>query len=266
MHGAILFGFLVLTAMGSAVLAYARLRKRPLRQIVRAMCIAAIVFGLFGFFSSCMGRLWDGGFPQEEFEISFRDADGNAIQGVEPRVEDRKGRPFYFYPVSDYAPDSAPTSDENGMMIYHHVSRSGLEFSGFDGHLFFIIPIGDGPPEYICRFLRDGKEMYRVPYHKLRRRDAVGESGSVVTRQWKTPQSLVSLFQTNSEESVEQTRARIESFFHVDSNGKSSREAGIAYHWAREEVYPDDGPTHPLRMSREGDEKFFVIRRTIIVR
>jgi hypothetical protein len=261
----VLASFLVLVVTGCGALAYARLRKRQLRRPVRVAFITAIIFGLFGIGSSCMGIIWDGGFPQEEFEISFRDADGNSIQGVELRVEDRKGRPFYFYPVSDYATDSAPTSDENGMMIFHHVSR-GLEYSGFDGHVFFIIPIGDGSPEYICRFLRDGKEIYRIPYHKLLRGDAAHESESVVKRHWKTPQSLVSLFETNSEESGEQRRARIQSFFHVDPNGKSSREAEIAYYWAREEVYSYDEPAQPLRLGRERDMEFPIVRKTIVVR
>jgi hypothetical protein len=266
LHQIVLISFFVLAVIGSAALGYARLRKRQLRRPVRVAFITAIIFGLFGIGSSCMGIIWDGGFPQEEFEISFRDASGNATKGVELRVEDNEGRPFYFYPVSDYAPDLTPTSDENGIMIFHHIRSTALEFGGHEWYLFFFIPIGDGSPKYVCRFLHDGREVYRIPYHKLRRRNGARETEEVVKRHWKTPQSLVSLFETNSEESGEQRRARIQSFFHVDPNGNSSREAGISYYWAREEVYPDDGPTHPLRMGREGDQEFSVIRRTIVVR
>ena len=264
LNGIVLIGFLVMAVIGSVALGYARLRKRPWSSVARTGWIVAIALSLFGIVSSCTGILWDGGFAQTEFEISFRDADGNPVPGVELRVEDRQGRAFYYYPVTDFAPDQAPISDENGTMIFHHV-RHSLEFGGHSWHLFFVIPMGDDTPRYVCRFLLNGRDIARIPYEQLSR-DGTRNDEQKVTRCWKAPQSLISLAQKRPDESPDGAAARARAFFHVEDGGKINREAAIAHRVALDEAFFDYDASQNPKMGRERDEQFPVVRMTIVVR
>src|SRR5262245_1751031 len=105
----------------------------------------------------CM--IWDGGFPQVECRITFRDPDGQPVEGVELSVETLAGCNCYFYPVTDYTPGDVPVSDKAGVLAFHHPSDS-LEFGGKDCFSLLGIPISSsgGSPKYLCHFWHHGQE------------------------------------------------------------------------------------------------------------
>jgi hypothetical protein len=220
-------GFMVLagTAVISLLLHWAQ--RRPFGRFFHRALVCLIVFAVTGFFSSAFGIIWDGGFPQNEFELMFQDQDGKPLRGVELRVEDRQGNIIYRYPVSDYAPNQIPTSDENGTIVFHHVSN-GLEFGGHDWYLFGVIPIRQGAPVYICRFLYENREVYLIEYDELRRGEKNTEQTAAVKRQWKPPDWPFSEMGAKPGESLDDVYERTRSLFNVKSNGKFNREAAIA--------------------------------------
>jgi hypothetical protein len=114
----------------------------------------------------CM--VWDGGFPQFECRISFRDATGQPVEGVALRVETQAGGNCYFYPVTDYVPDDVPVSDKSGVLVFHHVSDF-LEFGGKDCASILGIQISSsgGAPKYVCRFFQRGREVHSVWFNEI---------------------------------------------------------------------------------------------------
>jgi hypothetical protein len=157
---------------------------------------------------------WDGSFAQAEFQITFRDADGNPLSGVVLCVEDEKGNQCFGYPVSDYARGNAPRSDESGVITFHHVS-SVLEFGGRSMQLLWLIPIGDhGPPRYVCRFVSDNQEVLRTHFNDLY--NECGTSHKNVVRKWDWASCRV----VDQEASMKQDGASLgPETFDLDTNG-----------------------------------------------
>jgi hypothetical protein len=113
--------------------------------------------------------VWDGGFRQAEYQLRFVDGDGKPIPGVQIRVENSTGLTFYHYPVTDYLEGRTLSSDKDGVLTFHHVNYSGIEFGGQCSHLFWLIPIGQcDSPTFICRFLANGKDIYRCNFRDLK--------------------------------------------------------------------------------------------------
>jgi hypothetical protein len=158
------------------------------RYLLRPVLYLLVALGMFALFSCSVHKIqWGGGYAQAEIQLSFRDAKGTPIEGVELRVEDRDGRECFYYPVSDYAPGQIPKSDHDGLMVLHHVSQ-GLEFGGSQVDLFFLIPIDTQPaPVFLCRFLHQGREVYRSSFSELDRRGEASEPGPEVKRRWQWP-------------------------------------------------------------------------------
>jgi hypothetical protein len=114
------------------------------------------------------GYFWDGGFGQVECRLTFKDSNGKGIPNVELRVENEQGNNFDYYPVTDYALTDIPTSDSDGVLTFHHIRLSALEFGGKCSHLFWIIPVGQcDSPVFVCRFLKDGKEIHKCRFNDL---------------------------------------------------------------------------------------------------
>ena len=69
-------------------------------------------------------------------ELQFRDSNGMPVQGITLHVEDPKGNFCYRFPVTNFTPDRMPTSDDNGRLVFHHVSvHNGYTvFPGKKGH------------------------------------------------------------------------------------------------------------------------------------
>lgn len=128
-------------------------------------------------------HVWDGGFRQAEYQLTLVDRAGKPVPGVELRVEGESGANFYHYPVTDYSPNSTLASNDKGVLTFHHVKLGGLEFGGKCSELFWIIPIGEcNSPIFVCRFVADGKEIYRCKFNDLR--SIATEGSEPITRTW----------------------------------------------------------------------------------
>ena len=123
--------------------------------------------------------VWDGGFGQVEYRMKFVGPDGLPIPGVQLRVEDEHGTNFFHYPVTDYVDGRVPVSGDDGMLTFHHVSH-GPEFGGRCRELFGVRFGTCRAPTFVCRFLLDGKEIYRSKFNEMN----AGATDRSVTRSW----------------------------------------------------------------------------------
>jgi hypothetical protein len=264
-HQIVLAGFVAVVALGIGVFAGRWIRKRPFRyRYSRSILISLIVLGICGFLTSSCGIIWDGGFPTNEFELTFQNEDGKPVRGVELRVEDRKGRVYYHYPVTDFLPGESPTSDENGKVIFHHLGYL-LEFDGYDWYLFGAIPIKEGPPIYVCRFLYQGHEVYRVQYDELSRLARNWEQLPTNKRQWNPPKWPLSEMAKKPGETSEQAHERYRALFYEDNEGGLDREGAAAYHAAMWESH-DQIRAEKNSEDRPKEIEFPVVKKTITIR
>jgi hypothetical protein len=184
---------------------FARIRKGSVSTgkwmlLARVTLYAALTVLIIGVASYIFGQIsWDGGYASAEYQIVFSDRDGNPLPGVTLRVHDESIYRF-DYPVTDLRVLRAPTSDENGLLTFHHVSR-GIEFGGTIWNLFFLIKVEKTPPlpVYHCKFFHDHREIYSVKYDDL---------NAEVDRRWddlprvkRTPEELgLEPYETDSTE------------------------------------------------------------------
>ncbi len=208
-------------------------------------------------------QVWDGSYPQAEFELIFKDAHGVALQGIQLRVEDQEGRSYFHYPVIDYLPGNVPTSDRDGAMVFHHVS-DGIEFSGRTTYWFGMFPIVEQrAPVFVCRFLRDGQEVYRIRFRELCRSTDATLAASKVKRVWKWPVWPESqlLMQVRGDEDLRDRKLRL---FDLNGDGKLDAEEQAALTAAANQA--DRAAFAQLRGDEEKEEfEFAVIRKTIVV-
>ena len=109
--------------------------------------------------------IWDGGFPNTAFELTFLDASGQPLQGVQLYVDREDGRSSFHRPVNDYYSGRIPTSDETGLMVFHCVD---IKFGGHCEVDFFIFDnAGCTSPQYDCQFVLNGKEIHRARFNDL---------------------------------------------------------------------------------------------------
>lgn len=130
------------------------------------------------------GIIWDGGFASAEYRLTFVDGSGKPVPGVVLRVLTRAGGECPLYPIDEFLPDRAPTSDADGRMVFHHAGE-GLEFGGREGSNLLGMRFGEtDAPQYVCAFSVAGREVHRVRYDDLRPR---GERDRLarVTRPWQ---------------------------------------------------------------------------------
>jgi hypothetical protein len=166
------------------------LRRRYLGLPALFLLVSTIVVCMVGFSSALFHGRAEGRFPNAEFELTFHDPNGKPLPGVELQVENRLGNVANDYPVTDFKRSQPPHTNENGVMVFHHVGH-GLEFGADRWELFFVIQMGDElPPQFLCRFLLDGREVYRINYHELYGLSPSGPGTPKVTRRWKLPEAM----------------------------------------------------------------------------
>jgi hypothetical protein len=145
----------------------------------RAAAWAGLLLAMLGLVASAEKTAWVGIFQQEEYRFTFRDRHGRPFEGVQLRVENPAGTNFYHFPVTDYLPGQVPTSDANGVLVFHHAPATWVSGTGW--WLFGVVPTGEhAAPAYVCRFLHGGREVHRVRYN-----DLVNTGGQTVKRRWK---------------------------------------------------------------------------------
>jgi hypothetical protein len=220
-------------------------------------------------YASYVTTRWGGscGFPQLEYELTFKDSSGNPSEGVELKVEDRRGKEFFCFPVTDYLPGQPPKSDKNGVMRFHHVSTA-VEWDNYGWSLFGLFPIQTTrSPVYICRFLRGGRDVHRVSYGDLPHWDWPGrgwEDVPKVTRRWKWSAMIPENIIWRADDTDENYDSRLALFFHQDDNDKRNREGVVARRNACGLLDKLEGSPASNQESVE-DIEFPVIRRTITV-
>lgn len=200
------------------------------------------------------GIVWDGGFPNAEYRLTFVDEAGRPVPGVTLRVQTRAGGECHLYPIDEFRPDFAPTSDAEGRMVFHHAGES-LEFGGREYRNLLGMRFGevDGP-QYVCAFSVAGSEVYRVRYNDLL---PVGEqAGSPkVSRPWRDSE-WPSREYAAQHEAWPAHRLRL---FDGNANGELDREERTAAgHFER--------VLERREIHRQGrDIDFFVVERTLTI-
>lgn len=135
-----------------------------IKKCVLVIALAIIAVALV---SLARKEVWDGGFQQIEYRVTFLDENSQPLKDVQLRVLDDQGNTTFGYPVTDFTDECIPASDENGTMIFHHVSL-GMEFGGHCHYLFWMIPIGTCfPPKYTLHFLLSARPIASFAYTDL---------------------------------------------------------------------------------------------------
>jgi hypothetical protein len=220
-------------------------------------------------FASYETTRWGGscGYVQIEHELTFVDSIGNRNNGVELRVEDQRGNEFFCFPVTDYLPGQKPKSDKDGVIRFHHV-HTAVEWDNYGWSLFWCIPVQTTKsPVYVCRFLRDGKEVHRVRYNDLPDWDWPSkgwEQVPKIKRSWNWSAMIPNEIKYKEQDTEESYYSRLRFFFNDRGKGLPTREVRVASRNAMK---------LPFELERAGADKqeaveeieFPVIRRTITI-
>jgi len=130
----------------------------------------AIVISLlvvFGLLSLVPAQRWQGSFLQVEYRFIFLDRNKQPVRNVTLTVDDEIGNRSNDFPVTDFHGDNIK-SDENGILIFHHLRSDGVELSGECHHLFFFIPLGQcQSPRYKCKFSLNSDIFYTIDFNEL---------------------------------------------------------------------------------------------------
>lgn len=196
--------------------------------------------------------IWDGRFPSVEYRLSFIDEEGRPIEGVKLGVETQAGGKCFAYPVNEFLPDSVPTSDSNGLMIFHHAAAY-LEFSGRDTcNILGWTYSTEGPPKYTCIFVVSNQEVYRNSFDGLYPRTPGRSELPTVRRTWQYSDWPGREFDAASDDWA----GRQDAVFDCNADGKLDHEELVA----RQYYYSTLGLE---RTSKEID--FEVVERTITI-
>jgi hypothetical protein len=87
----------VLLVLALAGFTFPRIWSAKRHPIVGCASTGFLLLGLFGILSLSNKILWDGGYFDAEYQLSFQGSNGQPIEGVELRVEDRSGHSYYHY-------------------------------------------------------------------------------------------------------------------------------------------------------------------------
>ena len=130
--------------------------KRAIRRWGIRLALFCVAVGVLALASFMSQEDWDGRFPVGEFRLSIKDENGVPIPGALVRgyFEDRS--------VSD----KSIRSDANGQIVLTQ-PHSGFQFGGTRWNLFWFIPMGDQPPEYIWEVTADGFEPHRIGWEEV---------------------------------------------------------------------------------------------------
>jgi hypothetical protein len=199
--------------------------KRVAKTVLVVSGVGLLLVGLSG-----VGVIGECGYSQTEYQLTFQDAGGAPVEGVEFRVEDAEGTNFFYFPVTDYLPGHVPTSDARGLMTFRHVAANATEWSihGYQ-FLFGMVRINQSKaPRFICRFLHQGQEVYRVPYQELDswERAREGVKRNVQWSGWPPPE----IDDTREDESLDEWKERVRRFFDFNGNGKLDPEEAAVRH------------------------------------
>lgn len=188
--------------------------------------IACFVLCALAYISYHTSRVWScGSFLEGRFSIRIVDEKGRPIEGVNMWVSHITGGLAYGYPVTDFVPGLMPTSDRNGMLLFHHFHGKGPEFCGSTRSLFWYIPIDDDdPPDYKLRFSRKGYVSHETTFRSFRSRCAQTNEVEATFpfepwRAWKTMRT----------DKDGEWYGMIRDDFDADRNGRLSRSEWVSF-------------------------------------
>jgi len=220
------------------------------RRFARYVCLWGLIFVVAAvLFAPINTIIWDGGFPSAEYRFKFVDGDNHAVPGVTLQVFTQAGGACHLYPVSEFLPDQAPTSDADGNMVFHHASEA-LEFGGRDYRtLVGITWKTEKIPQYDCVFYLNASEVHRVRFHTLLPRD--WDRLPSIARSWKQPDWAIRESQGHTGDwSAHRMR-----LFDGNNDGELDREERVAAHFFDKSMY-----------SKEEEVAFRVVERTVVIR
>lgn len=219
--------------------------------------VRLVVIGLLAVvaFAPCQTIIWDGGFQDAEYRLRFVDSRGRPVPGVTLTVLTQASGVCHLYPVNEFLPDSTPTSDADGLMVFHHRAHY-LEFGGGDRmSLIGVRLTATGAPQYVLVFNRGGRELARRGYNEVRPQpDTEYET---VIRRWHHGEWPVREVLAHRDEQEDARRLRL---FDGDRNGVLDREELVAaryFEWAL--TY-----SHDPERARQ-DVKFPIIEHTVVL-
>ena len=145
----------------------------------------------------------------------------------------------------------------------------GLPYSSRTICLFGILPIVEKRrEEFICRFVRNGEEVYRVGFHELCSWLETREGSPTITRHWRWPvwretQILKELAESNPGwNDLNQLKLKL---FDLNKNGKLDPEESAAWNAAANVRAERAAELQLSGKDFDEDLEFDVIRRLIIV-
>jgi hypothetical protein len=230
---------------------------------------AGWVFVLLGI---CMGlcpstkTVYDGNYAPVEFRITFIDGNGTPVKGVELRVDNRQGQNFFLYPVTDYLPDRIPTSNEKGIMVFHHHDDE-IIFSGFDFRLWGAISIEHRPmPYHLCRFVHGGREVYRISYSELSDWEGSRDTIPHVKVRWRRSGWPIYTFLREQSGVEVDFMVRARQFFDFNRDGELGPEEDVALRAAIDAPNWDAGIARSQGKDPEEEEaELALIEKTVVI-
>jgi len=121
------------------------------KRLAIRLGIVCVIVGLLALASSMFREDWDGRFPAGEFRVVVQDVEGRPVPGALLRR---------------YSSDVPSPTDVSGRIVVINDS-GGVRFGGSRWDLFWVIPMGDQPPEYIWEVTADGFRRHRVRWSEL---------------------------------------------------------------------------------------------------
>ena len=203
---------------------------------------------------SCI--VWDGGFPSIECRLRFVDTSDGPVPGVTLKVLTKADGACHFYPVDELLPDSTPTSDADGKMVFHHANCSP-EFSGRIYENLIGIPFGEiRAPQYLCVFLQGDREVFRCPF-RFHQKEWDEFRQPNVTRAWRSPGWDFQKYGWDGDEDSQVWKMRL---FDTNHDGKLDREEEVAAHSFARQLEREPGPHRTTE-----EISFQVVECTIVV-
>ena len=135
-----------------------------------------LVIGTAVFSTITTGMNFDGGFAPASYEFAVTDEFGRPLDGVELEVTGptRRVRTSALnpsggtWPIYEAGRDKL-TTNERGELRVHQPER-GLQYGWHSSYLFWVIPTGDGRPEFACVFRKAGFKARTIDFDSINER------------------------------------------------------------------------------------------------
>jgi hypothetical protein len=166
-------------------------------------------------------------------------------------VQTRGGSTCPLYPIDEFVPGQAPTSDAEGRMVFHHVGAA-LEFGGRESRNLLGMQFGETKaPQYDLVFSVVDKEVHRLPYDALRPQ---GEAVLLrITWEWQHPDWPLREYVAHQDE----WSAHRHRLFDGNRDGKLDREERIAAGYVERFIDPSESSRRKRKV------EFVVVERSI---